>query len=93
LRRIEGQNFELRLRFPATPSICDCRRNGYPKLRTLLDAFPRRRAVLDGEIVALDRRGRPSFSLLQQARVCLITRPGLRRGQVAPGVASHLAEL
>lgn len=39
---------------------------GYPELRALLGRFPRRRVVLDGEIVALDRRGRPSFSLLQQ---------------------------
>jgi bifunctional non-homologous end joining protein LigD len=40
--------------------------SGYPELRALLTRFPRRRVVLDGEIVALDRHGRPSFSLLQQ---------------------------
>jgi bifunctional non-homologous end joining protein LigD len=39
---------------------------GYPELRALLERFPRRRVVLDGEIVALDRQGRPTFSLLQQ---------------------------
>jgi bifunctional non-homologous end joining protein LigD len=39
---------------------------GYPELRSLLARFPRRRVILDGEIVALDPRGRPSFSLLQQ---------------------------
>jgi bifunctional non-homologous end joining protein LigD len=38
----------------------------YPELRTLLERFPRRRLILDGEIVALDPRGRPSFGLLQQ---------------------------
>jgi bifunctional non-homologous end joining protein LigD len=40
--------------------------DGYPELRVLLDRFPRRQVVLDGEIVALDSRDRPSFSLLQQ---------------------------
>jgi bifunctional non-homologous end joining protein LigD len=38
----------------------------YPELRGLLSRFPRRRLVLDGEIVALDPAGAPSFSLLQQ---------------------------
>jgi bifunctional non-homologous end joining protein LigD len=40
--------------------------DSYPELRALLSRFPRRRLVLDGEIVALDARGAPSFSLLQQ---------------------------
>ena len=44
----------------------------YPELRALLDRFPRRRVVLDGEVVALARKGRPSFSLLQQ-RMLLCT--------------------
>src|SRR2546423_15486880 len=39
---------------------------GYPELAALGERFPRRRVVLDGEIVALDAQGRPSFSLLQQ---------------------------
>lgn len=38
----------------------------YPELRTLLGRFPRRPLILDGEIVALDQQGRPSFSLVQQ---------------------------
>lgn len=38
----------------------------YPELWRLGSALPRRRVILDGEIVALDEQGRPSFSLLQQ---------------------------
>jgi bifunctional non-homologous end joining protein LigD len=40
--------------------------DSYPDLRDLLSRFPRRRLVLDAEIVALDPSGAPSFSLLQQ---------------------------
>jgi bifunctional non-homologous end joining protein LigD len=38
----------------------------YPELAPLAAALGGRRAVLDGEIVALDARGRPSFEELQQ---------------------------
>ena len=38
----------------------------YPELRDLPDYVRARKAVLDGEIVALDEAGRPSFSLMQQ---------------------------
>jgi bifunctional non-homologous end joining protein LigD len=38
----------------------------YPELRGLLARFPRRRMVFDGEIIAFDDQGVPSFSLLQQ---------------------------
>jgi bifunctional non-homologous end joining protein LigD len=38
----------------------------YPELGSLGDNIRARNAVLDGEIVALDNQGRPSFSLMQQ---------------------------
>jgi bifunctional non-homologous end joining protein LigD len=39
---------------------------GYPELRRLADLLPGRRAILDGEIVALNASGVPSFAMLQQ---------------------------
>ena len=38
----------------------------YPELGSIGDSVKARTAVLDGEIVALDEKGRPSFSLMQQ---------------------------
>ena len=38
----------------------------YPELGSIPDSVKARVAILDGEIVALDEEGRPSFSLMQQ---------------------------
>ena len=38
----------------------------YPELRNLPEFVKAEKAVLDGEVVALDEEGRPSFSLMQQ---------------------------
>ncbi|HEX3318112.1 MAG TPA: DNA ligase D [Solirubrobacteraceae bacterium] len=61
-----------------------CSRNGnditsrYPELRDLGRALGARRAILDGEIVAFDPDGRPSFERLQ-ARMNLANEAAVRR--------------
>src|SRR3954469_5206705 len=39
--------------------------NRYPELQALADLLPDQTAVIDGEIVAFDSEGRPSFERLQ----------------------------
>jgi bifunctional non-homologous end joining protein LigD len=50
----------------------------YPELQPLSEALNRRRAILDGEVVALDELGRPSFERLQQ-RMGLTAEAEIRR--------------
>lgn len=52
----------------------------YPELQGLLGALHSREAVLDGEVVTLDERGRPSFAVLQS-----------RMHVTSPAKASRLA--
>jgi bifunctional non-homologous end joining protein LigD len=56
----------------------------YPELRELPKFVEANDAILDGEVVALDEQGRPSFSLMQQRTGF---RPGGKRGPVNADVA------
>jgi bifunctional non-homologous end joining protein LigD len=49
--------------------------SSYPELRHLASLVSAKQAILDGEIVALDELGHPSFSLMQQ-------RAGIRSGTI-----------
>ncbi|MBC7835529.1 MAG: DNA ligase [Phycisphaerales bacterium] len=54
----------------------------YPEITGIGPALGRRQAILDGEIIALDPRGRPSFSLLQTRAQANAVLPGSRRARV-----------
>jgi len=55
----------------------------YPELHDLARQVKAKQAILDGEVVALDEEGRPSFSLMQQRTGF---RPGGKRGATRAGV-------
>lgn len=56
----------------------------YPELKDLPRVVKAKTAILDGEVVALDDQGRPSFSLIQQRTGF---RPGGKRGPINAGVS------
>ncbi len=60
LAYVEERNLVLRARSNADIT------SSYPEAAELLGVLQGRQAILDGEIVAIDERGIPSFSLLQQ---------------------------
>jgi bifunctional non-homologous end joining protein LigD len=47
--------------------------NDYPTVARAIGALPVRQAILDGEIVALDAEGHPSFQALQHRRTSALT--------------------
>ncbi|HZA57770.1 MAG TPA: non-homologous end-joining DNA ligase [Solirubrobacterales bacterium] len=49
----------------------------YPELAPIAEQLANRAVVLDGEVVALDERGRPSFQLIQR-RMGLASKPAVR---------------
>jgi bifunctional non-homologous end joining protein LigD len=79
---------ELRLESRNLNEITD----KYPELAGLGRALGSRSAVLDGEIVAFDGAGRPSFSRLQQ-RMQLTTRAQARRVMAATPVTYMIFDL
>jgi bifunctional non-homologous end joining protein LigD len=64
----------------------------HPELQLISEALDRRRAVLDGEVVALDELGRPSFEQLQQ-RMGLTADADVRRLMQAVPVAYMIFDL
>jgi bifunctional non-homologous end joining protein LigD len=58
----------------------------YPELVGLPDAIGGRRALLDGEVVAFDDAGRPSFGALQRRMHVADAREAVRRAEETPVV-------
>jgi len=56
----------------------------YPELRRLTDALDNHRVILDGEVVAFDENGRPSFGLLQTRMHLASAKEVAKRAETVP---------
>jgi len=56
----------------------------YPELRRLTDALDDHRVILDGEVVAFDENGRPSFGLLQTRMHLASAKEVAKRAETVP---------
>ena len=68
MHEIEHDGYRVQAHFDGEPRIYTRRGNEWaarmPKIAAALKALPANNLVLDGELVALDRTGKPSFSEL-----------------------------
>src|SRR5947208_492216 len=87
-RRLDGEGGRLRLASRRANNITA----RYPELRELGRALGTHEAVIDGEVVAFDDQGRPSFQRLQR-RMHLTSEAQVRRLSVSDPVVYVIFDL